>query len=346
MATHQATDADLMGLAIQAADQSRLLAPPNPWVGAVVVQGSRVVSGSTEKPGGRHAERVALDRAGRDAAGATLYSTLEPCCFTGRTGPCTDAIIDAGVSRVVVGLEDPDVNVAGTGVEQLRAAGITVDVGVAADVVTEQLLPYLHHRRTGRPWVVLKLASSLDGGTAAPDGSSQWITGPEARRDVHRIRAESDAILVGAGTLRTDNPRLTVRDWEPPSPLTVEDVSPQRFVLGSAPAEAHAQPVTELTGELPEILDHMGSFGILQLMVEGGAQVASQFHGAGLVNEYVVYQAPAFFGGADAVGLFRGKGAPTMGDLWRGQIVDHLQMGDDLRIRIRPLTAAPGVGDE
>jgi len=335
MAT-EPTDLDWMGRAVDAARQSRLIASPNPWVGCVVVNGTHVFSGNTQPPGGPHAERVALAAAGRDAAGATLYTTLEPCAHHGRTGPCTDAIIEAGVTRVVVGAVDPDPNVAGSGIAQLRDAGITVDTGVGEDQVNEQLRPYLHHRRTGRPWVVLKLAATLDGRTAAPDGSSQWITGPEARADGHRLRAMSDAILVGAGTIRADDPSLTVRDFNPPGPLTPQDVGPRRFVLGRAAKEARAQPITELHGELPAVLDLLGEHGMLQVLVEGGASVAHDFHAAGLVDEYVIYLAPALMGGDDGRGLFAGAGANTMADLWRGTITDVARFGNDVRITLLP----------
>jgi diaminohydroxyphosphoribosylaminopyrimidine deaminase/5-amino-6-(5-phosphoribosylamino)uracil reductase len=191
----------------------RTTTSPNPWVGCVIVppDGGPAAEGSTQPPGGPHAEIVALDLIGDGARGATVYVTLEPCSHHGRTPPCADALIDAGVRRVVVALEDPDSRVAGRGIARLRAAGVEVVVGVGAAQAAESLAPYLTHRRTGRPWVVLKLAATLDGRTAAPDGTSQWITGPAARLDVQRLRAESDAIAVGAGTVRADNPALTVR---------------------------------------------------------------------------------------------------------------------------------------
>ena len=202
-----------MAEAITAAAAVRHRTSPNPWVGAVVVTADgQSFAGATEPPGGRHAEVVALDVAGDAARGATVYTTLEPCCHHGRTGPCTDALLAAGVTRVVVGIEDPDANVAGQGVAHLRAAGVDVEVGVLADEVRRQLAPYRKHRETGRPWIVLKLAATIDGRTAAPDGTSQWITGHAARADAHRLRAESQAILVGAGTVRADDPALTVRD--------------------------------------------------------------------------------------------------------------------------------------
>jgi diaminohydroxyphosphoribosylaminopyrimidine deaminase/5-amino-6-(5-phosphoribosylamino)uracil reductase len=174
-----------------------------------------------------------------------LYTTLEPCAHQGRTPPCTDAIIAAGVARVVIGLEDPDPLVAGLGAAALRAAGIDVTIGTEAAAIDEQLAPYLKHRRSGHPWVILKLASSLDGRTAAPDGTSRWITGDEARHDVHRLRAQSDAILVGAGTVRADDPELTVRPAEQAS-----EKQPLRVVLGTARPGAKVHPAVELSGDL------------------------------------------------------------------------------------------------
>ncbi|MBX3313474.1 MAG: bifunctional diaminohydroxyphosphoribosylaminopyrimidine deaminase/5-amino-6-(5-phosphoribosylamino)uracil reductase RibD [Actinobacteria bacterium] len=314
-----------MGEALDAASTVRASTAPNPWVGCVVVaaDGTTFV-GATEPPGGRHAEVVALDAAGPAAAGATVYATLEPCSHTGRTGPCADALIAAGVGRVVVGIVDPDLNVAGAGIDRLRAAGIEVTVGVAADAVAEQLSPYLHHRRTGRPWVVLKLAATLDGRTAAPDGSSRWITGADARADAHRLRAESDAIVVGAGTVRADDPSLTVRH--------VEGRDPRRIVLGSIPTGAAVLPAEEHHGDLEPLLARLGAEGVVQVLVEGGARVAHAFHAAGLVDRYVVYLAPALFGGDDAVALFSGAGAPTMAELWRGRFERCTRVGDDLRI--------------
>ncbi|MEM7092135.1 MAG: bifunctional diaminohydroxyphosphoribosylaminopyrimidine deaminase/5-amino-6-(5-phosphoribosylamino)uracil reductase RibD [Actinomycetota bacterium] len=328
-------DADYMGRAIEAADSARLIAPPNPWVGAAVVANGQVFIGSTSQPGGNHAEINAIHEAGDLASGATLYSTLEPCCHHGRTGPCTTAIIEAGIRRVVVAITDPDPLVAGKGITELRDAGIDVEIGVGAARVERQLRPYLHHRRTGRPFVVLKLAATLDGFTAAPDQSSQWITGPEARADGHRLRAESDAILVGAGTIRADDPALTVRDFAPIG-IDGSEIQPMRVVLGTAPIDARAQPLVEVSGELPDVLEELAERGVLQLMVEGGATVAGDFHRAGLVDRYVVYLAPSFFGGDDARPLFNGPGAPTIADIWRGEIVDVRRLGNDVRIEVRP----------
>ncbi len=315
-----------MRRALGLASAVRATTSPNPWVGSVIEPGG--FGGATSPPGGPHAEVHALRAAGDAARGATLYATLEPCAHAGRTPPCVDAIIDAGIARVVVGIEDPDERVRGAGIRALRAAGVAVEVGVCDDEIRAQLAPYLKHRRTGRPWVVLKLAATLDGRTAAPDGSSQWITGEEARADAHRLRAESDAVIVGAGTVRADDPALTVRHGDGRDPL--------RVVLGRAPAGARVQPALELDGDLGGVLDELGRRGVLQAMVEGGATVAGDFHRAGLVDRYVLYLAPAIFGGDDARPLFAGAGAPTIGDLWRGSIVSVQRLGDDLRLECSP----------
>jgi diaminohydroxyphosphoribosylaminopyrimidine deaminase/5-amino-6-(5-phosphoribosylamino)uracil reductase len=324
-----------MAEAVAAAATVRARTSPNPWVGAVLVTPDGAsFTGATEPPGARHAEIVAIDaaREAGDTAGATLYATLEPCCHQGRTGACTDAIIRAGITRVVAGIEDPDPQVAGDGVARLRAAGVSVDVGVGASAVRRQLAPYIKHRTTGRPWVVLKLAASLDGRTAAPDGSSKWITGSQARADAHRLRAESDAVIVGAGTVRTDDPSLTVRDAQGDDPL--------RVVLGTAPRDASVHPCVELGGPLEDVLDELGRRGIVQAMVEGGATVAGEFHRRGLVDLYVLYLAPALFGGDDARPLMQGAGAPAIDALWRGRITSVDRLGDDVRIELEPCSRA------
>jgi diaminohydroxyphosphoribosylaminopyrimidine deaminase/5-amino-6-(5-phosphoribosylamino)uracil reductase len=315
-----------MERALELASSVRASTSPNPWVGAVIEPGG--FEGATQPPGGPHAEVVALEQAGEAARGATLVVTLEPCAHHGRTPPCVDAIIDAGIARVVVGVEDPDPNVRGKGIARLREAGVAVEVGVLADEVGAQLAPYLKHRRTGRPWLVLKLAASVDGRTAAPDGSSQWITGEEARADAHRLRAESDAVIVGAGTVRVDDPSLTVRH--------VEGRDPLRVVLGHAPPEAKVHPALELDGDPAGVLDELGRRGVLQAVVEGGPTVAGAFHRAGLVDRYVVYLAPALFGGDDGRPLFTGPGVQTIDDVWRGRITSVERLGDDLKLELAP----------
>jgi diaminohydroxyphosphoribosylaminopyrimidine deaminase / 5-amino-6-(5-phosphoribosylamino)uracil reductase len=318
--------------AVELAAGVRTATSPNPWVGCVIVAADgRTAEGATHPPGGPHAEAAALaaaERAGIDVTGATAYVTLEPCSHHGRTPPCADALVAARLRRVVVGIVDPDVQVSGRGVDRLRAANVDVTTGVAAEVVADQLAAYVTHRTTGRPRVVLKLAASLDGRTAAPDRTSRWITGDDARADAHRLRAESDAILVGAGTVRADDPALTVRH--------VEGRDPLRVVLGHAPPDAKVHPCLEVTGDLGDVLDELGGRDVLQVLVEGGAGVAGAFHRAGLVDDYVLYLAPVLFGGDDAPGLFSGAGAATMSDVWRGRITRVAPLGDDIRVDLQP----------
>jgi diaminohydroxyphosphoribosylaminopyrimidine deaminase/5-amino-6-(5-phosphoribosylamino)uracil reductase len=324
-----------MARAIELAALARPVTSPNPWVGAVVVPpgGAPVrFEGMTAPVGGDHAEIRALAAAAAAglAAGATLYSTLEPCSHHGRTPPCVDAVVQAGIARVVVGMVDPDPQVRGRGIAALEAAGIEVTAGVLEPAVREQLAPYVKHRLTGRPWVVLKLALTLDGRSAAPDGSSRWITGPAARADVHRLRACSDAVVVGAGTVRADDPALTVRPESGPAP----DRQPLRVVLGTAPPGARVHPAIELEGDLGGVLDELGRRGTIQVLVEGGARVAHDFHAAGLVDRYVFYLAPALSGGDDGRPVFAGPGAPRIDEFWRGRLVSVERLGEDLRVEV------------
>jgi diaminohydroxyphosphoribosylaminopyrimidine deaminase/5-amino-6-(5-phosphoribosylamino)uracil reductase len=328
--------------AVEAAGWVQGLTSPNPWVGAVLVPPAAAGSpsawftGATAPPGGPHAEVAVLTAAGARARGGTLYVTLEPCAHHGRTPPCTDAVLAAGVARVVVGMADPDPLVDGRGIAALRAAGVQVEVGVAADVVAAQLAPYVTHRRTGRPWVVLKLAATLDGRIAAPDGTSRWITSEEARADAHRLRAVSDAVIVGAGTVRADDPSLTVRLPEGDPLARGPGEQPARVVLGRAPEGAAVLPALELDGPLETVLDDLGSRGMVQVLVEGGATVAHDFHARALVDRYVVYLAPALFGGDDARPLFAGPGAPSIGALWRGEVHSVTSLGPDVRVELAP----------
>lgn len=327
MTDHQA----LMRRAMHMADTARMRARPNPWVGAVLVcvSGS-VYEGATQAPGSAHAEIEAMNSAraaGDSLVGATLYTTLEPCSHTGRTGPCAQAIIDAGIAHVVASISDPDEKVCGNGFAMLRAAGVVVTEGVCVDEVNAQLAPYLHHRRTGRPFVMLKMASTLDARTTIPNGP-RWITGEEARVRVHQLRAESDAIVVGAGTVREDNPELTVRHVEGPSP--------RRIVLSHSPiaANAKAQPCTVWSDDLETLLDSLGADGVIQLMVEGGPTVATAFHERGLINRYVFHIAPTITGASDAAGLFIGD-SPT--PLTNCTLVSAAVYGADLEIVLDPL---------
>ncbi|MEY2418552.1 MAG: diaminohydroxyphosphoribosylaminopyrimidine deaminase [Actinomycetota bacterium] len=268
-----------------------------------------IFEGATEPPGGRHAEIVALDAAG-DASGSTMWVTLEPCAHTGRTGPCSDALINAGVARVVVGVQDPDEHVAGKGIARLRDAGVKVDV-LHDEHVARDLRAYLTHRRLGRPFVTLKLAMTHDGATTS---DKRWITGPEARADGHRLRAENDAILVGANTVRVDDPSLTTRDAPGPDPL--------RVVLGHAPPDANVHPCVEVSGDLDHVLRDLAQRGVTSLLVEGGETTGRAFHDAGLVDEYVFYVANAN----------AGSPLPT----WDLNVVAATQIGHDVRVILTP----------
>jgi diaminohydroxyphosphoribosylaminopyrimidine deaminase/5-amino-6-(5-phosphoribosylamino)uracil reductase len=320
---------ELMSMAMDEGERARLHAPPNPWVGALIVNDRGVIvgEGHTQAPGESHAEIEALRRAGEAARGATMVVTLEPCSHVGRTGPCADAIIEAGIARVVVGMIDPDPRVAGSGVELLKASGVDVEIGVEKDAVAAQLAPYIWQRVTARPYVVAKIASTLDGVVAMADGTSQWITGPDARRDVHLLRAQSQAVLVGAGTVRQDNPRLTAR---------LDDIvlEPLRVVLGHVPEGAKVRPCLELSGDLGLVLDELGRHDVLQVLVEGGPTTTSSFFEAGLVNHVVWYQAAAFAGAADTLPALKGLSTPTMDALRRGRLLDVRRIGDDIRIDV------------
>lgn len=379
MADDRAVDARFMSRAIELAWSVRAATSPNPWVGCVVVaEGEIVGEGATSPPGGPHAEIVALGHAGPRAPGSTCYVTLEPCAHFGRTPPCTAALIAAGVRRVVVGLCDPDHNVAGAGLAQLGEAGIEVTLGQCAAEIGSQLAPYLCHRISGRPYVVLKMAATLDGRIAAPDRSSRSITGPAATEDVHRLRAESDAVLVGRTTVVVDDPELTVRlvaaanpaagsstclDQAPGSLVAKPATStrspstalpgrtggsptpgalspwrgwtgrqPLRVVLGRVPRGARVLPALSFEGEIETLLDDLGRRGVVQLLVEGGASVAGDLHRRGLVDRYVVYLAPALFGGDDGRPLLAGPGAPSIAMLWRAGFDSVDRCGEDLRL--------------
>lgn len=281
---HPHADSDWLDAAARLALRARPLSRPNPAVGALIVKHGVVAGRGWTQPGGRpHAEAMALAQAGEQARGATAFVTLEPCAHQSERGPaCADGLIAAGVSRVVVGVRDPDLRTAGEGLERLRAAGIEV---AALDHAASRrsLAGYLTHAEHGRPHVTLKLALTLDGAIALPEGGSRWITGEVARAHVHSRRALADAILVGGGTWRADAPRLDVRL------PGLEARSPERWVLTSRAAESARTIAT------PEEISSMA--GVQYLYVEGGAQAAAGFLAAGLVDRLELYRAPILAGG-------------------------------------------------
>lgn len=316
-----------MNLALEISKEQRALTSPNPWVGCVLVSESgQVFLGKTQPPGGKHAEIMAIDAAGRHARGSTMYVTLEPCSHYGRTPPCTKAIIDSGIKEIYIALLDPDAKVSGEGLKELESYRINCHLGLEAKKVATELLPYLKHRTSRRPFVILKLASTLDGYIAASDYSSKWITGEEALTDAHQLRSESDAILVGANTVRVDNPELNVR--------LVEGRDPLRIVLGKVDQNRKAQPVLQWEKSPEELLDYLGEKNILQLLIEGGSKVAGSFHKKQLIDKYVIYFAPAFLGDDNGVSMMSGSGIAQISDIWRGKFHDMRTLGQDIRIDV------------
>ncbi len=326
---------------------------PNPRVGAVIVDaGGRVIGeGAHVAPGTDHAEVVALKSASVDVTGSTIFVTLEPCSHHGRTPPCADALINAGISHVVVGLVDPDTNVAGQGLERLREAGITVETGIMAQAIEDLDPGYLVHRRLGRSRMTLKLALTLDGNAAASDGTSQWITGELARQDSHRLRADSDAVMVGSGTVSADDPLLSVRDVEGPQPrpVIVAGRTPlstnariwQRHPLvvsgpGYTGPGEHVAVATNTDGQVDvtDMARRLGDLGLLDVMVEGGPHLARSLFAAGIVDRIVIYYGAKLAGGTGK-SAFAGSFA-TLTDARDLQIKSVDVLGDDIRVEYLP----------
>lgn len=351
--THQKHDMQYMEEALELGRYALGRSAPNPSVGAVIVDTDGVAGcGWTQQVGGAHAEIVALQEAGRRARGATLYVTLEPCCHHGRTPPCVDAIIQAGITRCVVAVEDPFPSVQGKGIACLRAAGISVEMGTCQPEAAELHAGFFTRVRTGRPLVRAKYGMTLDGRIASRTGQSQWITGPVARRHAHMLRDRSDAVLVGAGTVRADNPTLTTRL---PDEFTGDGGAhhPLRIVVdgqGSTSPAANAYDPNlpgrtlvattatappEWVGNLAErgvehlvcgdgprvdpetLLDELGARGLNELLLEGGSRLLGAFFDARLVDRVAAFIAPMIIGGADAPGPVGGRGCGLITEAWR-----------------------------
>jgi diaminohydroxyphosphoribosylaminopyrimidine deaminase/5-amino-6-(5-phosphoribosylamino)uracil reductase len=322
---------------------------PNPNVGAVVLDaGGRVAGeGRHERAGGPHAEVAALAAAGDRARGGTVVVTLEPCNHTGRTGPCTEALLAAGVARVVYAVSDPTAD-AGGGASRLRAAGVDVEGGLLAAEAGAANERWLTSVRLQRPFVVWKVASTLDGRVAAADGTSRWISSPESRRDAHRLRAECDTIVAGVGTVLADDPHLTVRD----NAGTVAAEQPLRVVVdsqGRTPATARvlddAAPTWVATAEelgrgpdghvdLAALLKTLWARDRTLVLLEGGPTLAGGFLRAGLVDRVVAYLAPTLLG--DGVAALSGTGVATLADGVALEITDVRRLGPDVRLTARP----------
>lgn len=333
------TDLAHMRRALRLALKGRGQVSPNPMVGAVVVRRGQVVGeGAHLQVGGPHAEVHAFAAAGRQSRGATLYVTLEPCSHHGRTPPCTEAVLRAGIRRVVCAMEDPDPRVGGRGIAQLRQAGLEVEVGLGGEEAERLNAAYLKHRRTGRPLLILKLAQSLDGRLATAGGDTRWISGEQSRTLVHRWRSWADAVMVGAGTVLADDPQLDVRlvRGRSPRPLVVDgrlrvplqarvfqrpgavlitaDTAPAKKLRAFAAQGVEVWTFASLRGQLDlaQVLQRAGSEGLTSILLEGGGQLAAAALRARVVDELRLFLAP----------LLIGQGVPAIGDLGLARLAD------------------------
>ncbi len=361
-----ASETTWMSRALRLARRGLYTTRPNPRVGCVLTsRGNLVGEGWHVRAGEPHAEVLALRQAGSEAVGATAFVTLEPCSHHGRTPPCCDALIESGVAEVIVAMVDPNPRVAGTGLARLSSAGLTVRSGLLTAGARELNPGYVRRMTTGRPWVRVKLAASLDGRSAMASGESRWITGTDARRDVHRLRARSCAIVSGIGTVLADDPALTVRDVtdasDVPPPLRVildpdlrmspraamlsqpgrtlvftrcADAAPRR-ALERAGAEVGCLAAGKRGLDLPPVLDELGSREVNEVLVEAGPSLAGAFLREGLVDELIIYHAPHLMGDA-ARPLLRLPGLDRMEQRLGLVFSDVRRIGDDLRLILHP----------
>ena len=356
------TDHAMMAQALRLAERGAYTTKPNPMVGCVIADGAEVIGeGWHQRKGGPHAEVFALREAGARARGATAYVTLEPCAHTGATGPCADALVEAGVARVVAAMRDPFPRVDGAGFERLRAAGIAVEYGLMEAQARELNRGFLSRIVRGRPWLRVKLASSLDGRTATASGDSKWISGEASRQDVQRWRARSGALLTGAGTVLLDDPQLTVRldddsEFVPPLRVVLDPglatVARGRVREGDAPtvylhapdakvpreltADHAAVPVHRNLIDLKAVLALLAERGVNEVQVEAGATLAGAFLADGLVDEVLLYVAPVLLGERSRP-LFDGLHIDAMDERMRLRVVESRNIGEDLRILLRPV---------
>lgn len=359
-----AADRSYMARAIELTERGRNTATPNPSVGCVIVKDGRIIGeGFHERAGEPHAEVHALSNCSESAEGATVYVSLEPCAHEGRTPPCADRMVKEKVARVVAAIEDPNPLVHGSGATRLRDAGIRVDFGLLAEEAEEAHRGFLKRMRTGRPWMRIKAAASLDGRTALANGESQWITGEPARRDVHALRARSCAMLTGIGTVLKDDPELTVRHvpstrqprrvlidnrleipttarllkGEPPIIFTVSNDTAKRKALEALGAEVVSAPLDAFKAgktDLAAIVRELGARGFNEVTVETGSRLNGSLLAAGLIDEIILYLAPKILG-ASAQGLFDLPEMTRLEQALRPRIVDVRAIGDDWRITAR-----------
>jgi diaminohydroxyphosphoribosylaminopyrimidine deaminase/5-amino-6-(5-phosphoribosylamino)uracil reductase len=350
-----AFDHAMMRRALTLAEKGLYTTTPNPRVGCVLTKEEKIVSeGWHERAGGPHAEAIALEKAGTQAAGATVYVSLEPCNHHGRTPPCVNKLIQCKVKRVIAAMRDPNPEAAHGG-RALAAAGIRFEHGLMEDEARELNIGFVSRVTRGRPWVRLKVAATLDGRTALDDGRSQWITGAEARRDGHRWRARACAILTGIGTVRADDPRLTVREVETPrQPLRVIvdsrlEIPQTARVLdggnvlifagkqGKAPkgAEVVVLPNQNQKVDLPRMLEELARRGVNELHVEAGFRLNGSLAREGCVDEYLVYLNPSFLGDG-AQGMLDLPAFDSLEKRLRLKILSLERLGEDLRVLARP----------
>lgn len=362
-----------MQLAIDLALQGQGRTAPNPPVGAVVVQQNRVVGeGFHPRAGEPHAEIFALRQAGELARGAALYVTLEPCSHQGRTGPCAEAIIRAAVGHVYIGVHDPNPQVAGSGIEKLRQAGIAVTVGIQAQSCRRLIFPFARHILTGLPFTIYKSAMTLDGKTATATGDSRWISGEQSRLRVHQLRDRVEAIMVGIGTLLKDNPLLNTRlpesggrdplrvvvDSKLQIPVdsvmllqnstaktliatTVED-SKKTALLQQTGAEVLRLPAIDGRVSLAALWQELGRRDVQRLLLEGGATLAAAALRAGLIDQLMVFIAPKLIGGSAGFGIFSGEGCQELADAVRLNELSYEQVGEDILITGDVVRCSPG----
>ncbi len=354
MKPFSAFDQAMMRRALELAEKGLFTTTPNPRVGCVIAKNEKVVGeGWHEKAGAPHAEAMALERAGGQAAGATVYVNLEPCSHQGRTPPCVDAVKKAKVKRVVAAMRDPNPQAAGGGAA-LEATGIGFEHGLMENEARELNIGFISRMTRGRPWVRLKVAATLDGRTALSDGTSQWITGAEARRDGHRWRARACAILTGAGTVRAVDPRLTVREVDTPrqplrvivdsrleTPPTARILQGEKALVfaathGALPnAEVVCLPNKNQKVELPAMLAELARRGVNELHVEAGFRLNGSLVREGCVDEYLLYMNPSFLGDA-AQGMLVLPGFHSLEKRVKLKLLGLDSFGDDLRILARP----------
>jgi len=357
-------DRNWMRRALELAARARGRTSPNPMVGAVIVKDGQVVGeGFHAYAGSDHAEVAALREAEAAAAGATLYVSLEPCCHQGRTPPCADQIVHAGIRRVVAACEDPNPSVSGRGIAALREAGITVEVGLFGEEAVRLNEAFFKYIRTGLPFVTLKVAASLDGKIATRTGESRWITGESARRRVHQLRNEVDAVLVGIGTVLRDDPLLTTRlgiaDQRDPIRVIVDNLArlPLRAKAvnraSTAPtilAVAHMAPRGKLEAleregvqvvvvensprrvSLERLMEALGKRGILSVMIEGGAEINASALREGVVDKVLVFLAPILIGGKSTPTAVGGDGIESLGQALRLRDVRIERVDDDILV--------------